>query len=293
MLRIRWFGGARPGGFSNFSALRWSFTEPGIPQTRKRRLFVLMAFWRVTADMEADRRVAGRYGSFLVTQYIQETLFAYKAVSDCLKRIIEPITRRGILLPVASSCRAYHTLFEPAWVEHVAGIPHNPMLLRLSVLPRSSGAAQVHDSRPSVNLFGDIAALEERAVRNELKWPPKRPLRRGNIEEIGDLVLLPVFQEALRQNASLLSGHSARDLPDLARNVPHLAATVRARPGSLPSAIQREEIAVFLLTVFFAVELRTRAGYTLKFDIQHGVTLLHGETTLIPGLIVKICRTAK
>jgi hypothetical protein len=272
-----------------FSALEWSLTEPGIPPTRKRRLILLMATWRMMADMEADRRVARKYGSFLVQQYIQETLLLYKAVADCVKGIVEPLTRGGILLPVASYCRTFHTLFESAWVEHVNdrfAAPHNPLLLRISVLPRTAGAAQVHDSRPCVNLFGDLAALEERVVRNELKLPAGRPLRRGTMADVSALYL-PAMQRIVRRNSSLLHGRSIHDLPDLARNVAQLALSVRENAGDLPLPAQRGQQVVQLLEVFLALELCTRAGWTVNLDIKDGLSLRHGEKILRPGLIVK------
>jgi hypothetical protein len=50
---------------------------------------------------------------------------------------------------------------------------------------------------------------------------------------------------------------------------------------------QREEAVVHVLAVFLALELCTRAGCTVKLDIKNGLSLHHGENTLLPGLIVK------
>jgi hypothetical protein len=69
------------------------------------------------SDLQADQKVASKYGCFAVSSWIQRSQLAYFSVRECVINRIVPLAEEGVLVPVAGSCREFHALFENEWLD--------------------------------------------------------------------------------------------------------------------------------------------------------------------------------
>lgn len=255
----------------------------------------LVSTWYFLADVEADRRIADMYGAPTVADWLQRTGLADVSVPDCLTNIIEPAARRGQLLPIAESCRAYHHQIEPQWREALStqmgiaerGDPNagtSPLLIRLAALQGHPQSRHSHDPRMAATLFADLPSLEDEVLRNELGELVQR-CRRATVEDLGISVLILQMEEEVARNAELLEGRSACDIPALLANVPMLAASYREDPRYLFAQVQRESMVPYLLSAFLATEL-VREGWSVLYSIEDGLQLQNGRTRVSPGGVI-------
>jgi hypothetical protein len=119
-----------------------------------------------------------------------------------------------------------------------------------------------------------------------------RPLRRAEISEIGQAVLLPMMREEVERNALALQARSLTDLPDLVREIPSLATIYHPRPGYLLAPAQRQALVPWLLAAFLAVELE-RTGWKVGYVVPPGLTLEREGRTVSPHQVVRDLRTEK
>jgi hypothetical protein len=120
----------------------------------------LVLNWAVLADVEADARVARLLGGSAVATWICQTHLACQVVPQCLRRIVEPASDRGVLLPIAAACAAFYGLIEPSWLATVENErvkaqqskKANPLLsgvlMRLAVLPASPARCTIPGRLP-------------------------------------------------------------------------------------------------------------------------------------------------
>jgi hypothetical protein len=251
----------------------------------------LVTGWEILADIEADRRVAGRYGASNVADYVQRYYLAEISVPACLNSVVAPAASRGQLLPIAESCRLYHTQMEPNWLASLRGqmnkaergnpkqVGLSPVLIRLGALQNAAEVAAASDPRPATTLFQDLLYLEEATLRNELGSLP--PLQRGAVEQLGISVLIPQMREEVDRNAKVLAGRKLFDIPDLIGRAPELAASYCEHRGYLLAPVQRQAMIPHLLIAFLATELM-KQGWQVTFTVEAGLTLQSGARRINP-----------
>jgi hypothetical protein len=251
----------------------------------------LVTGWELLADIEADRRIAGRYGASTVADYLQRSYLAEISVPACLNSVLAPAASRGQLLPIAESCGLYHAQMEPNWLASLRGqmskaergnpkqVGISPVLVRLGALQNAAEVTHAADPRPATTLFQDLPYLEEATLRNELGSLP--PLQRGTVEQLGVSVLIPHLREEVARNAKLVAGRKLSDIPDLIGRAPDLAASYCEHRGYLLAPIQRQAMIPHLLAAFLATELM-KQSWQVSYTVEAGLTLHFGTRRINP-----------
>lgn len=266
------------------------------------RLGSLAATWDLIADMDADRRLAQVYGVEAVSRWITESQLAYHTVPDCVRTAVQTAEARGLLIPIAASCKAYQERFAAAWQEAVTTetnavgkgdtqftTGHAPFRL-LALSNVESPAAAVFDPRLLTTLVEDLDRLEERVVRHELGWSDQRTLVHVETSAVGELIVLPQLREDLTRNAALLDGRTWRELPELAGRVAQLAEEYKADARYLFGPQQRAALVPQLLAAFFAMEME-KAGWKVSYSFEEGLAVSNGDRRLLPADLLESLRS--
>ncbi len=252
--------------------------------------------WHFLADVGADAKLARHFGPLTVSAWIESCQLAWLGVPVCLRSVIEPAAKQGVLIPVSPACGVWQSLLEPtlrssleearrAARRAAPGAPIGTELLRTTLLEQMPARPESHDPRNASTLFSNLDRAEEFAVRNELGLPAETPLRRAAIGEFGALVVMPQMREEVQRNADLLRGRSIVELPAMAKEISTLAREYVAPSGTLPDAATRTGLAKNLLVAWLAVELCER-GWAVRFDIEQGLSLARGQRTVRPHEIL-------
>ncbi len=250
--------------------------------------------WYLFADLQADLKVAAKYGAFSVSSWIQRSELAKYCVVECLAFRIVPLAEDGVLLPVSETCQAFHALFEDEWLKSIksqliAGernsVALSPTVLRLGALQNGLQAGGGMDPRSAARTFDDLSSLEESAVRNEVDISSYPVLVRPEGANMAGAVLIPLMQKELDRNAELVSSWTLMGLPDLVGKKKELAYAYIPDYRILLASDQRESLVPGLLISFLTVTL-SRAGWFASYSQEDGVTLALGQRRISPSSVI-------
>ncbi len=300
---VRWFGPARRA----FHKLNQERYQNAVNRRTNRRARMVEQFvrmyanllnrWELLVDVDADRRIAASYGASTVADWLQRYYLAAISVPACLSSVIEPAAKRGQLLPIAESCRLYHSQMEPNWLaalrdqmtkaEHAAPgqMALSPVVVRLGALQNATEVTYANDPRPALTLFQAFDSIEESTLRNELGTLPPL-LQHGTIPELGVAVLIPQMQEEIARNAKLLAGRSLPDIPDLLRQAPTLADSYSEDRRYLLAQSQRQAMIPHLLAAFLATEL-IKKGCPVNYTVEGGLIIWIGPRPINPYTAIR------
>ncbi|MBI4902168.1 MAG: hypothetical protein HY820_00945 [Acidobacteria bacterium] len=268
------------------------------------KLASLAATWDLLADMEADNRIAQAYGVEAVSRWIVQSQLAYHTVTDCVRTAMQTVEERGLLIPIAASCKSYQERFVAGWQEAVnadtkaavkgetsLSTGHAPFRL-LAMSNVESSRAAVFDPRLATTTLDGLEELEERVVRRELGLSNARVLTRVESGEVGSLIVLPQLREDLERNAALLEGRTWLDLPDLVANIDKLGVEYKADARYLFAPQQRAALVPQLLAAFLAFELE-KSGWKVSYWFEEGLVVEIGDRRLLPGELIAGLRSGE
>jgi Zn-dependent protease with chaperone function len=143
--------------------------------------------------------------------------------------------------------------------------------------------AAADDATAALDLLDDVAAVEQRVVR-DLMRDPRAPLEAVAWERIAEEVWLPQWQSAIEPHARALVNLEASHLPGVLERWQPLAEATRRGPAILSPEAERRRLA-HLLGAWLAVRVAGR-GFRIQAQPGLAVTAERDGRTLAPFTLV-------
>lgn len=251
--------------------------------------------WRLFAEMETDRALAGLFGKRCVASWIEKSWFAEWVFPVYQQIWLEPAWQRGYLPPTMEGFRRLHEETGGEWLmdtdadrpvnldskyelgEIARWQPHRMRLLALDAAEELT--ATVWDSRPASLLLVDSGA-EEKVVRRTMVYgTPLRndePLAPISWEDYPTAVILAEIDDMLHEDAELFEGRTFQDLPAIVDEASHMVYEEVYMPFLPPQFENRLASMPNSLSGFLIKNLLAR-GWKMRFDLAKGVLLYQPE----------------
>ncbi|MFN7922057.1 MAG: hypothetical protein U0Q16_18280 [Bryobacteraceae bacterium] len=247
--------------------------------------------WERLANMEADVRVARKYGARAVEHWISAAALVDHGGVECVVDRSFQSASHGLVIPIANSSREWCQQSLPSWNAIVESSIENPWPeqfgppLRILTLRQMPDPAPWLDTEMALDLLDNIGDLEEAVLRQEAGIPAEQRLVRAQADAVVPDTIPADMRAGVERNSEILAGKSLSDLPQLVSNAKALAPWYREKPGDLYSLEQRQARMEPLLAGFLATELE-KQGWSPRFSVQQGFVMERNGQLLNPAEVV-------
>jgi heat shock protein HtpX len=161
---------------------------------------------------------------------------------------------------------------------------HPPFLERIKAMQSIESQEVELDAPPALSLINQPAALEQQFIEQMNPRLPKGSLRHVTWSDVGPSVTIPAWRSSIKKYGAHFAGKSIASLPELAKRLPEIAASIADPKGMLLDRRQRSERAVAVLVAAVALAL-VEHGWTL--EAHPGNYYLHrgSEQLFVPILV--------